>query len=192
MLQEKLIEDYEINPRTMFIIPVKYGSKTYSKIYEVDDVFLSPLSPLEIIKRSCNYFGVDYESRRKGSRNIIGNKRKLPIVVELFNHLLFFPTLSPCSKECIWIAYEQVKDYQRIGPLESLIIFYNKQSHRFPVPYSTIEAQMFKTSLLKTRLMQRIENNEKRLSYISSRTKMPQALETTLQYDSEFHVKKSK
>lgn len=50
MLQEKLIEDYEINPRTMFIIPVKYGSKTYSKIYEVDDVFLSPLSPLRLSK----------------------------------------------------------------------------------------------------------------------------------------------
>ncbi|ETI68682.1 competence protein ComK [Neobacillus vireti] len=191
-MQEKVIEDYEVNSRTMFIVPVKYGSKVYSKIYEVEDVFLCPLSPLEIIKKSCNYFGVDYESRRKGSRNIIGNKRKLPIVIELTNQLIFFPTLSPYSKECIWIASEHVKDYQRIGPQEAIILFYNKQTHRFPVPCSTIEAQMLKTSLLKTELLKRIEHNEKRLNYILSRTKLPQALETTSQYESEFHVKNPK
>lgn len=182
----KKIENYVINSCTMFIIPVKFGSKIYSKIYEVEDVFLCPLKPFDIIKHSCQYFGGDYESKRKGSRSIVGNKRKLPIVIEVTNHLFMFPTLSPNSKECIWISYEHVKDFHRTGPLEASILFYNKETHRFPVSCSTIEIQLFKTSFLKNMLMQRIENNNRKYFYFLDRAKIPTASEGSQKYDREF------
>jgi len=63
-LKRPLIEEYEINPQTMAIIPMEYGSKIYSKILEVDEELISPFKPIEIIKKSCQYFGSSYEGSK--------------------------------------------------------------------------------------------------------------------------------
>jgi hypothetical protein len=41
-----IIEEYEINPCTMMIMPMEYGSKVYSRIIEIDDEYLSPFKPI--------------------------------------------------------------------------------------------------------------------------------------------------
>jgi competence protein ComK len=176
------IEEYEVNSCTMFLEPVKYGSKIYSQIFEVEDEYISPFTPLELIKKSCDYFGVDYESRKKGTRQLIGYNRKIPIAIEPANHIFFFPTTSPTRPECIWIAHEHVEDYRRVGPHQTLIIFRNKQSRIFPVSFSTIESQMLRTALLKTKLLQRIEGNKK-LFYLHPGRKPVTASETPRRYD---------
>ncbi|WP_462408929.1 competence protein ComK [Neobacillus sp. Marseille-QA0830] len=155
------IQDYEINSCTMFLFPVEYGSKIFSQIAEVEDEYVSPIKPLDIVKRSCDYFGVDYESRKKGTRQLIGYSRKIPIVIEPSNQIFFFPTTSPNRPECIWISHEYVENYRRIGPHETLITFRNKSSHLFPVSFSTIEGQMLRTSFLKTKLLQRMDSHKK-------------------------------
>lgn len=85
----KKIEEYEINSCTMFLQPIDYGSKVYTNVFEIDDEFISPFKPLDIVKKSCDYFGCDYESRKKGTRQLIGYSRKIPIAIEPTNHLFF-------------------------------------------------------------------------------------------------------
>ncbi|WP_376767927.1 competence protein ComK [Neobacillus endophyticus] len=176
------IEEYQINSCTMFIKPVEYGSKIFSQVVEVDVEYLSPLKPLDIVKRSCNYFGVDYESRKKGTRNLIGYNRKIPIAIEPANHIFFFPTTSPKSHECFWISHAHVEDYRRVGPHQTLITFQNKKSYLFPVSFGTIEGQMLRTSLLKTKLLQRMENDKRKLLYLSYGLKPSQASESSQEY----------
>ena len=64
-VQDGLIEEYEINPYTLLIKPIQYGSEMYSQIFELEDQFISPFKPLDIIKRSCEYFGSSYEGLRE-------------------------------------------------------------------------------------------------------------------------------
>ncbi|MEH7304759.1 competence protein ComK [Neobacillus drentensis] len=180
----KQIEDYEINSRTLFLEPVVYGSKIYSRIVELEDEFLSPFKPLDIIKKSCSYFGVDYESRKRGTRQLIGYSRKLPIIIEPIYHIYFYPTVSPLIPTCIWISFEHVESYRRVAAQKTMIIFRNKQSHIFPVPVSTIEGQMLRTSLLKSKLLQRIESNGRRLFYLPHGPQPLNALETSFEYNS--------
>jgi competence protein ComK len=172
-LKQRQIEEYEVNPCTMFIKPVVYGSKIYSQIFEVEDEYLSPFKPLDIIKNSC--FGSDYEGRKNGTRQLIGATHKIPIAIDPTNHIFLFPTASPNRQECIWISLEHVNFPTRVSPQETLILFHNKQSYKFPVSYSTINNQVLKTSLLKLKLMQRIENNERKSFYLMNR---PLVLET--------------
>ncbi|USK56526.1 competence protein ComK [Cytobacillus solani] len=56
-----LIDEYEINPNTMVVMPLAYGSKIYSQIWELEDEFISPFKPIDIIKKSCTFFGSSYE-----------------------------------------------------------------------------------------------------------------------------------
>ncbi|MFP5110872.1 competence protein ComK [Bacillaceae bacterium C204] len=182
-MKQTQIEEYEINSCTMYVEPVVYGGKVYSRSVELEDEFLSPFKPLDIIKKSCIYFGVDYESRKRGTRQLIGYYRKLPIIIEPTNNIYFFPTVSPLIPECIWISFEHVESYRRVSAQKTMIIFRNKQSHIFPVPVSTIEGQMLRTSLLKTKLMQRIESNGKRLFYMARGPQSINALEKSFEYD---------
>lgn len=88
VLKQRQIEEYEVNPFTLFIKPKRYGNKVYSQIIEVEDEFLSPLKPLDIIKNSC--FGSDYEGCRKGSMLLINAKHKIPIAIDPTNNLFSF------------------------------------------------------------------------------------------------------
>ena len=183
ILKLKQIEEYEVNPFTMFIKPIAYGSKIYSEIFEVEDEFLSPFKPLDIIRNSCEYYGSDYEGRRNGTKQLVGYAHKIPIAIDPTNRIFFFPTTSPSRQECIWISHEHVKDYERVNPQETLILFNNNQSFIFPVSCSSIISQLERTAYLRTKLMQRIEYNEKKSFYLLQRPKAMEASEDSYQYD---------
>ena len=65
----KEIDEYEINSLTMAILPMTYGSKLYSHIYQYDQELHSPFKPLEIIKKGCRLNGSNYEGRKKDADN---------------------------------------------------------------------------------------------------------------------------
>jgi competence protein ComK len=182
ILKLKQIEEYEVNPFTMFVKPIAYGSKIYSEIFEVEDEFLSPFKPLDIIRNSCEYYGSDYEGRRNGTKQLVGYAHKIPIAIDPTNRIFFFPTTSPSRQECIWISHEHVKDYERVNPQETLILFNNNQSFIFPVSCSSIISQLERTAYLRTKLMQRIEYNEKKSFYLLQRPKAMEASEDSYQY----------
>lgn len=178
----KEILEYEINKRTMFLRPVIERGKRYTLIVEVNDVFLCPLKIKDILRKSCVYYGVDYESRRKGTRHLIGYKRKLPITIEPSNRLFFFPTASHDSPECIWISSEHVEKPHRAGPRQTEIFFRNKQSHHFPVSVGTIEGQLNRTRMLKDTLLYRIEGEKKHYYFVNGDPSI-KASETRRDYD---------
>ena len=54
------MNNYEINNRTLAIIPIK---NKISKIIEIDGEFYVNENPIKIIDNSCKYFGSSYEGR---------------------------------------------------------------------------------------------------------------------------------
>ncbi|WP_156424422.1 competence protein ComK [Bacillus sp. FJAT-27445] len=181
-MKQRQIEEYEINPCTMFIKPFVYGTKIYSQIVEIDDEFLSPFKPLDIIKKSCEYFGSSFEGRKEGTRQLIGITHKVPIVIDPTNFIYIFPTTSPNRPECIWISHEHVLQHSRTSTEDTLVTFQNKHSYPFPISYSSFENQLLRTALLRTKLMQRIEHMERRSFYSLQKSKMMEASEQHREY----------
>lgn len=181
-MSQRQIEEYEVNPYTMFITPLVYGSKTYSQIYELEDEFVSPFKPIEIIKKSCEYFSSSFEGRRDGTKQLIGITHKVPIVIDPTNFIYFFPTTSPSRSECIWISHEHVLNYRRIAPHQTQVTFQNKKSYIFPISHSSFENQLLRTALLRTKLMQRIGQTERKSFYLMNRSKIIEASEHTREY----------
>ncbi|WP_242637846.1 MULTISPECIES: competence protein ComK [Bacillaceae] len=178
------IGEYVVNSCTMYIKPAEYGNKIFSTIVEPEDEFLSPFKPLDLIKNSCAFYGVDYESRRKGTKLLIDYSRKLPIVIEPINNIYAFCTTSPEDPNCIWFFLEHIKDYRRASARQTLVIFRNDNSFTFPVSYSTFNTQMLRTSYLQTKLMQRVELNKKKLFYLLHGPQLSKASES-----GEFYLK---
>jgi competence protein ComK len=184
-MKERQIEEYEVNPYTMFIKPVIYGSKVYSEIYELEDKYLYPFKPLDIIKKSCEYFSSSFEGRKDGTKQLIGITHKVPIVIDPTNFIYFFPTTSPTRSECTWFSHEHVWDYRRVDSRQTMVIFRNKQSFNFPISFSSFQNQMLRTADLRMKLMQRTGQTERQSFYIMNRAKVVEASESTRQYGFE-------
>jgi competence protein ComK len=181
-LKHNQIEEYEVNPYTMFIKPLVYGSKMYSQIVEIEDEFTSPFKPIEIIKKSCEYFSSSYEGRKNGTKQLIGITHKVPVAIDPSNFIYFFPTTSPNRSECIWVSHEHVLNYRRLASNQTEVTFQNKQSFIFPISYSSFENQLLRTALLRTKLMQRIGQTDRKSFYIMNRSKTLEASEKANEY----------
>ena len=159
-------EDYEISPFTFAIVPVEYGSKTYSKIIEFDEEILVPFKPSSIVKSSCFYFGANYPGRCESTKALLGISHKVPISIEPGNRLFFFPTTSPAKESCIWLSYEHIVSRVKIDSNKTQINFRNKQSVEVPVSYNIIENQMLRTAMLKSKILQNLAEAERKAIYL--------------------------
>ncbi|RLQ97263.1 competence protein ComK [Falsibacillus albus] len=159
-LNKKMIEEYEINPFTMMMRPVQYGSKVYTEVYELNDQFLSPFKPLDIVKKSCEYFGSSFIGRKEGTKQLTGITRKPPIIVDPHTSIYLFPTTAPTRPQCIWISLEHIKDRKPLEDNSALVTFDNDQSFSLPISIYSFENQFLRTTSLKTRFQKRIGKME--------------------------------
>ena len=143
---------YYINKGTCAILPVGKGC---SKIIEIDNEFIVNKSVKNIIDDSCKYFGSSYQGRFEGSKKILNMNYKLPIVVEEFNNVIFFPTSSPRFSECIWISLSNVKSYLKDENI-CKIVFIGGAELSLDISYYSLENQIFRASLLDSLLRKRI------------------------------------
>ncbi|MEM5594210.1 competence protein ComK [Niallia circulans] len=89
-----IVDKYYINYHTLAVLPsIVANGDIYSKVYEHNNVFLCKLSPLMIVKATCGYLGSSYEGRREGTRQLMTYYHKLPIVIDDFNSVYFFPLI---------------------------------------------------------------------------------------------------
>lgn len=154
----KLIHDYEINPFTMMIAPYEDGGKLYSKIYELDNEFISPIIPFDIIKKSCEFFGSSYEGRREGTRTLTQITHKPPIVIDPTNDIYFFPTTSPARKQCIWLSNRHIVSSERHSNRKTIVKFRNTKKVKIPISLASFRNQLQRTTFLQVKLTERIED----------------------------------
>jgi competence protein ComK len=167
-VKDRMIEEYIVNQCTLFIKPEVYGSKIYSRIYELEDEFLAPFKPLEIIKASCKFYCSSYKGRIEGSHNVIGKIHKAPI--SIYPTLFFFPTTSPNRQDCTWVNDQHVLNYRRHTSDITLATFKNKETYEIPISARSFANQLLRTAHLRNKFMQRIhdmENKKSQLYYYS-------------------------
>lgn len=147
----KLIKEYKINASTVAVLPILYGNRIFSKIFDLGKGAISPFKPMDIVKESCMNNGSTYEGRKMAARRFIGTVHKVPIAISPLIYL--FPTTSPENPHCIWIAYDHVIGYKK-GELNCMTIveFSNNQLIPIPISPSSFKNQLVRTMMLKTKL----------------------------------------
>lgn len=147
----KKLEYYYINRGTCAVIPI---DKELSQIYEINDSYVVEKSVRQIIEESCKYYGCSYKGRVEGSKKMLNMTYKLPIVIEEFHNLIFFPTSSPRFGSCIWLSLNNIVNYEKIID-GSKIIFNNNREIVFEISYYSLENQIFRASLLESIITRR-------------------------------------
>lgn len=137
--------NYEINEGTLAVMPVE--SKK-SKILEDKGEYIIENTPYEILDYSCRYFGSSYEGRKEGTKTILNINYKVPIIVENSRNLIFFPTNSPTSEDCMWISLKNIKKIEEEKFNSTKIEFNNGVNITIPISKRTIENQILRASRL--------------------------------------------
>lgn len=149
---------YEINKDTCALIPK--GENT-TEVIEIGKRFIINTSTLELLKKSCEYYGSTLEGRIKGSENQLGMRYKLPLIIEGSNEIIIFPTSSRENESCCWIALNHIKDYQKVDN-NSLITFLNQEQYLFPISFTSLENQIFRAT--KLLLVSRTRRKKEKIS----------------------------
>lgn len=135
---------YEINDETLAIIPMS-GNKT--RVVEIADEYVVEESSYSIMESSCKYFGSSLDGRIMGSKDVLGNVYKLPVIVEESQKLIFFPTEAISSPNVSWISYKNIKNIEKCGK-DTIIKFVNGEEIVIDCPYFSVKNQIFRCNML--------------------------------------------
>ena len=145
------MEQYEINSKTIALIPIEENT---SKVIEEDNSFIVKMKTMEIIKRSCEYFGSTYLGRHIGTKKLTGISYKSPIIIEESKNIIYFPTSSPRQNECIWISLRHILNYKENNG-KSIVFFENGENIEIDVSYNSFDNQYLRATKLESILRKR-------------------------------------
>lgn len=112
------------------------GYGTY--VVEKNKDFYLSIDCLKLLKYGCNFYGNSYNIQRQFVIDIFNYYIKTPIIVSSYNMIIFFPTCTPSSKKCIWLAYNNITRYVKESN-GTKIYFENGKEMNIKVPYTTID-----------------------------------------------------
>ena len=185
-MEEKyvIVDNYAINYHTRAVLPYKLANGViYSKIYEQNNVFLCKHSPLMIVKNTCSYLGSSYEGRREGTRRLMTYYHKVPIVIDPYNSVYFFPTHSPRNQNCAWISLHHILDIKKIEASKVRITFQNSQKIEIGISIYSLRNQIMRTNSYKTLQHYNYEASmNTKLTYKSGMDKQIELAENQMKY----------
>ncbi|GGH88681.1 competence protein ComK [Pullulanibacillus pueri] len=122
-------------------------------VLEEERIIVVREKPLDIIKHSCEFFSASYEGRKKGTKRLMKITHMPPIVISNSQMIIFFPLSSPENADCIWLAHNHVKDWDKIKGShknhKTLVIFSNLQTYPLSMQSSTFDLKVCRGSRLK-------------------------------------------
>ena len=142
------MNQYEINDSTLALIPI---DEKNTKVLEENKSFIVNMNSMNIIKKSCEFFGSSYLGRKGGTKYLT---HKAPIIIEESKNIIYFPTTSPRLKECIWLSLKHIKDYKNNNG-KSIVIFENGQAMTLDISYFSLDNQYLRATKLDLILRKR-------------------------------------
>lgn len=146
-----MINEYFINKDTLLLVP---SGKNQTKIYDKEGTYEVNKKILDIVEKSCNYYGSSFTGRCVGSKNILNMNYKLPIIMDEVKELIMIPTSSPNKSDCYWLCLNNIEDYYKKGN-KIVIEFSDKSTYEIENSYYIVENQILRATLLLTRLRKR-------------------------------------
>lgn len=80
--------------------------------------------PVTVLERWANEYGLGILGSHAAFKSRLCIRQKIPVLVDPFKQVYFFPTLSPQDVQCLWINASQIKAIKAID-LGSEIRFKN-------------------------------------------------------------------
>jgi competence protein ComK len=140
----------------MALLPTKIEGKLHSIGIETEREIIVPKKPLDLVNRSCNYFGSSFKGRKEGTRELMGITHKPPIIVDPVNEIFLFPTASPTNEVCAWLSHSHILRHYTLGTM-TYVEFRNQKRICIDISKGSFENQLYHTAQLRTIITSRMD-----------------------------------
>lgn len=158
----KNMRNYVISKHTYILESKLNGENLHTIVHDHRGKFEVPITSLQIVKKSCEAYGSEYNASLKQSRKLLEKfqKHKLPLVVgnDFGNPLILFPIFSPSAKHNMWILYNNVISISTSDSNVS-VIMKNSQEVNLPINKPTLIQQIASSGILHKLIEQKWFNN---------------------------------
>lgn len=157
MIQKPDSTTHEITPLTMAILAHydEVGNRM-TRILEKGSEYFVKSSPSKVIDEACHFFGASLKGRQEGTRHISGITHKAPIAIDPYSGIYFFPTVSPASPACSWIAHTHIYKIRETKNQQTEITFKTGQKVIVEVSVGSIQNQVNRTAQFRYLLGARV------------------------------------
>ena len=150
--KRKNITNYYISFETIILQPIiREGGGISTRIIERNKEFIIPRKPIQIVKKSCNYYNGSLKNSINASKNTLGHRHKTPIIVasDFGMPFIFLPTMSPSSPHNVWIALHAIENMRPDKMGGCVIYLDNDISIKVNVSITTMQRQHSMGSILE-------------------------------------------
>ncbi len=148
------MDSYEITKDTCAVVSLK---DNITKVVEKEDDYFINKNCYEVMEDSCQYYGSSCDGRIKGTKKILGSNYKVPIIIEESSDIIFFPTESPSSENCVWISLNNIESYERFEGFTK-VHFISGKEMIVKMSLSSFEMQVLRANRLSSILHHRKNN----------------------------------
>lgn len=148
---------YEITPLTLAVIAQKEKKYVTTQVLEEETTYTVNQVPTKVIADACQFFGASLKGRQDGARYICGITHKAPISIDPVSGMYFFPTNSPASPTCSWIAHSHIDQMHKATNKLTEIIFSNGKRIIVEASYGSLLNQLHRTAQFRYLLDNRIK-----------------------------------
>lgn len=140
-----MLKNYIINESTLYLEQ------------QEQDVLINDLSTFltipnmklkKIIEESCLYYGCSYRGHLAGTKSLINENYKLPIIINPHKKIVIFPLTALSNSQSIWFNFSNIENYHQISKSKVLVEFKGGISRIFHVSYFIFHNQILRCSRL--------------------------------------------
>jgi competence protein ComK len=113
------------------------------------------LKPRIILESWANAYGIGISGSREAFKSTQSARQKLPVLVDPFRQIYFFPTQSPKQSTCLWINAAQIRTVKPDG-LGTRITFIDDSELTLLVGPRSIKRQLSRVNTMRQAICSRI------------------------------------
>lgn len=134
------------------------GNSNGTMVIEKKRTFNVEVDAFRLLKKSCMWYGNSYNAQRQFIIDKFNFYIKTPIIIDGRDLLIFFPTTTPSSKECIWVCYNNVDRYIK-EKTYTKIYFKGGKILNISASYTTVDNQITRCIRIEKYLNDRLIKN---------------------------------
>lgn len=134
------MKDYIINNNTLYV----EQNENKLIIYELStEKIIENMGMRKFLDNSCLFYGSSLEGKLKGTKALINEDYKLPVILSERKQIVIFP-LKEKDKEVCWINYKQIENYIQISKSKVLVEFKGGLTKVFHASFYSFHKQILK------------------------------------------------
>lgn len=143
------LKEYILDEDTLALIPEFRNGRQFTKVLTRNGMLLVEKTQEEILDATLLYYGTSLRGARDGTKSILGNIKRMPIMVNETLGQYWFPITSPAKPGCIWLALNNILSYEAIDKTHTKVWMSGGSFIIVPISKRSLETKIQRTYNLR-------------------------------------------